>query len=193
MAITKVTNRVLGDSSVGVAQLSAGAVTLDKLITSIQQALLPVGAVQALARTTAPAGWLICNGDAIGTSGTVQGVAASALTNIRSMLVADSNPFGVSGSDPLLPDLRGIFVRGSGSQTISGDTYSGTFAAKQRDALQQHSHNLYAAQNGGSTFSMNSTGGAFNIFKYFATEGANGRTDTETRPANIALLYCIKY
>jgi hypothetical protein len=55
----------------------AGAVTLDKLITSVQQALLPVGAVQAFARTSAPAGWLLCNGDIIGTTGTVQGIAAS--------------------------------------------------------------------------------------------------------------------
>jgi microcystin-dependent protein len=205
MAITKVTSRVLEDSSVGVAQLSAGAVTLDKLITSVQQALLPVGAVQAFARTTAPAGWLICNGDAIGTTGTVQGIAASSLASIRSILVADTNPFGVSGSDPLLPDLRGYFVRGHGTNA-DGTASVGSFGRKQADAFQSHNHTVTDPGHAHNILYYQSTGGGQAAASAQAANSATGGTasastgisinntgDTETRPINIALLYCIKY
>jgi hypothetical protein len=190
MATTKVTNRVLEVDSVGTAQLSAGAVTLDKLITTIQQALLPVGAVQAFARTSAPAGWLICNGDAIGTTGTVQGIAANSLTALRNVFLADSNPFGVSSSNPLLPDLRGYFVRGSG--TNSDGTAAGTFGAKQADEFRSHRHsvpNLTQLIGGrsGVTGNFNKNDGGTN------SEFTDFQGGTETRPRNIALLYCIKF
>jgi microcystin-dependent protein len=198
MATTKVTNRVLDVNSVSTAQLSAGAVTLDKLITTIQQALLPVGAVQAFARTSAPAGWLICNGDAVGTSGTVQGVAASSLTALRNVFLADSNPFGVSGSDPLLPDLRGYFVRGSG--TNSDGTAAGTFGAKQADELKAHTHALsvqFSAQDGTAGQATNPVRvGAADAGRFTAGVSGGVAVDaggTETRPKNIAMLYCIKF
>jgi len=181
----------------------AATVTTAGIITGA----MPAGAVQSFARTSAPAGWLICNGDAIGTTGTVQGIAVSNLTALRNMFLADSNPFGVSGGNPLLPDLRGIFVRGSGSQTVSSITYNKTFAAKEGDAFQGHQHDAIGAHSGTPMqYSASGRGvGEFNIWfggtagttghTAPASDGTNGtpRTASETRPANIALLYCIKY
>lgn len=190
---TKVTDRVLADNSVGVAQLSAGAVTLDKLITNIQQALLPVGAVQAFARTTTPAGWLICNGDAIGTTGTVQGIAASSLADIRSVLVTDTNPFGVSGSNPLLPDLRGYFIRGHGTNADGTDSV-GSFGRKQADEFRSHQHISNINEQTPSNGHMATAGVQNDQATRFASGGRVSATGgAETRPVNITLLYCIKY
>ena len=150
MSLTKATSRVIDDNAIGTAQLSAqavteakiadSAVTANKLSTTLQQTLLPVGAVQAFARTTAPSGWLTCNGAAIPTTGTVQGIAASSLTDLRNMLLADSSPFGTSSGNPLLPDLRGYFIRGSGTNTDG--TAAGTFGAKTADAIKTHTHTV---------------------------------------------------
>jgi microcystin-dependent protein len=105
-----------------------------------------------------------------------------------------------------LPDLRGIFIRGSGTQTISGTSYSATFAAKVRDALQNISGTITNVWGGtvGGTGAFTSgvsgssnkpgSGGSGSFDVTFQASGSSGaRTDTETRPANIALLYCIKF
>jgi microcystin-dependent protein len=221
---TKVTSRVLDDNSVGVAQLSAGAVTLDKLITSVQQALLPVGAVQAFARTSAPAGWLLCNGDIIGTTGTVQGIAASNLTTLRSTLATS---FGSNGQ---LPNLQGVFVRGAGAQTIENpagagggiNTYTATYGQTQGDQFRRHTHAINSSNSGRSASEdadpvrssgvggINTRGGALQgpllvlddndiapdlTIKYTGGPSSNVTNNTpgETRPANVTLLYCIKY
>ncbi|RGP54408.1 tail fiber protein [Pseudomonas abyssi] len=47
---------------------------------------------------TPPAGWLLCDGSPL-TAGTAD--------NLRDLLIANGNPFGVSGADPLLPDRSG--------------------------------------------------------------------------------------
>jgi hypothetical protein len=140
-------------------------------------------------------------------SGTVQGVTA----DYTALHAAVSTNFGTAGT---LPDLRGIFVRGSGPQTISGTAYSGTFGQKQVDAYPSHNHGfsdyyqstaalITAApkiQDGGDAQYTVATGGGGDTGNWTAGTHLNGTqtgTDyrgsgTETRPANIALLYCIK-
>lgn len=144
---------------------------------------IPAGAVMPFARATAPAGWLIANGNAVPNgSGTVQGVTA----DFAALHAAVSTSFGTAGT---LPDLQGIFVRGSGSQAIDGITYNKTFALKETDGLKRHSHDFGTAAEIRHTV----TGGP----EYIRTgweRGAIGLTGgDETRPANIALLYCIKF
>jgi microcystin-dependent protein len=97
-----------------------------------------------------------------------------------------------------LPDLRGIFVRGSGSQTVSGTVYNKSFASKEQDAFQGHNHTTNAGI--AQPFFNNGSGPAFAYAVSGATvttpitDGTNGtpRTASETRPVNIALLYCVK-
>lgn len=164
---------------------ASAAIAASKLSTAAQQALLPAGAVMPFARATAPAGWLIANGDVVPNgSGTVQGVTA----NFAALYAAVSTSFGAAGT---LPDLRGIFVRGSGDQTISGTAYSKAFALKETDSFKAHTHTV-ADEN----FAATSTpGGAVIINQVFGnqTRTTSSTGDTETRPANIALLYCIKF
>jgi microcystin-dependent protein len=161
----------------------SAAIAASKLSTAAQQALLPAGAVMPFARATAPAGWLIANGDAVPNgSGTVQGVTA----DFSALYAAVSTSFGTVGT---LPDLRGIFVRGSGDQTISGTLYSKAFALKEADELKSHSHTytryaqIITRQGGGDN----------NIWGSTASISTSAFGGDETRPANIALLYCIKF
>jgi len=68
--------------------------------------VIPVGAVMSFARRTAPAGWLVCNGDIVPNGeDTIQGIKA----NFELLYAAVGSSFGSLGK---LPDLRGEFVRG---------------------------------------------------------------------------------
>jgi microcystin-dependent protein len=169
------------------ADLSASAgISLSKLATAVQQALLPAGAIQAFAMNSAPSGWLAADGTAV------------SRTTYAALFTAIGTTYGVGdGSTTFaLPDLRGIFVRGSGSQTISGTTYNKTFAAKERDAVGEHNHPVrYGTGNSGAQLRLQansiSTGSATIASQTDFPDG--GLFASETRPANIALLYCIKF
>jgi hypothetical protein len=119
-------------------------------------------------------------------------------------------PMAEGADDPTLfwvdPDLRGIFVRGSGPQTISGTAYSGTFGAKQADAVGPHTHgfdDFYKSSSLTKTNDNDRTDAQtirminVSIVETDASEPNTTNSQspagtTETRPANIALLYCIK-
>jgi len=163
----------------GKFRVKDGGVTLAKLVTAVQQALLPAGAVQAFAMNSAPAGWLAADGSNVNR------------TTYASLFSAISTTYGAGdGSTTFaLPDLRGYFVRGSG--TNSDATASGTFGAKQADELKAHNHtvaDVNVANNGNF--------GAGGLASYPAggiTRTTSSTGGTETRPANIAMLYCIKF
>ena len=168
----------IASDAVTTAKILDANVTTAKLATVTAQSLLPAGAVMPFAMNSAPAGWLAADGTAVSRS------------TYATLFAAISTTHGVGdGSTTFnLPDLRGIFVRGSGDQTISGTTYSGTFASKQQDDLKSHTHTVFGAQGGPFT----STG--IYLSGVSGTNVTSGSTGgTETRPANIALLYCIKF
>jgi microcystin-dependent protein len=209
------------------SKLADGGVTLAKLVASVQNALIPVGTVQTFARSTAPTGWLAANGDTIGSassSATNASADYSALfavlwdnwTNTDLPILDSAGVASTRGANAAadfaankrlpLPDLRGIFVRGSGSQTIDGTSYSGTFSEKLRDQMQAitgsfRAYSNNSAQSGAITTgtlhsSNNFASGAFandRTFNFSSADSTDARTGTETRPANIALLYGIKF
>jgi microcystin-dependent protein len=188
----QITEAKLAASSVSTTKIADGNVTLAKLVTAVQQALLPAGAVQAFAMNSAPSGWLAADGTAVSRS------------TYAALFAAISTTYGAGdGSTTFaLPDLRGIFVRGSGSQAISGITYNKTFAAKEGDAFQGHQHAVThdAIRLSGPAHTLAGGFGAEILSASIqignpTTDGSNGtpRTASETRPANIALLYCIKF
>jgi microcystin-dependent protein len=162
-----------------IARIADGSVTLAKLVSAVQQALLPAGAVQAFAMNSAPSGWLAADGSNVS----------------RSTYAALFSAIGVTygsgdGSTTFaLPDLRGYFVRGSG--TNSDGTAAGTFGTKQGDAFKSHSHN-YTDQstNGALLAAAGASRTVPNVNLSSVTSAAGG---AETRPKNIALLYCIKF
>ena len=175
------TASAIADGTVSTAKIVDGNVTTAKLATVTQQSLLPAGAVMPFAMNSAPAGWLAANGAAVSRS------------TYAALFAAISTTHGVGdGSTTFnLPDLRGIFVRGSGEQTISGTTYNKAFALKEADELKSHNHTVADVNT-----ASNGNFGAGGLAAYPA--GTLNRTTSstggaETRPANIALLYCIKF
>jgi microcystin-dependent protein len=161
-------------------EIADGQVVLSKMQSTLQSSFVPSGAIMAFAMNSAPAGWLAANGDTIPNgSGTVQGKTA----DFSSLYALIGTTYGAAGK---LPDLRGYFVRGHG--TNSDSTSSGLFGAKQADDFKSHTHNTIQTidQNGGfdSGAARPRYGGSAT-----ASSSAGG---TETRPRNIAMLYCIK-
>jgi microcystin-dependent protein len=135
---------------------------------------------------SAPAGWLAADGAEYAKTGTYAALFAAISTTY-----GETNGSGGAGTSHFrVPDLRGYFVRGSG--TNSDATAAGTFGAKQADALKSHTHS-YTDQIAISNGQFNVAGGTGQdgASDLARTTGATG--DTETRPKNIAMLYCIKF
>ena len=168
-----VTSNEIAANAVVTVGILDGAVTASKLAAG---AAIPAGAVMPFAMNSVPSGWLEADGTAVSRS------------TYAALFAAISTLYGVGdGSTTFnLPDLRGYFVRGSGTN-VDG-TVSGTFAAKQADELKSHTHTYtFKSTTGGS-----SAGGDPNsITNTSVNTGATG--GTETRPKNIAMLYCVKY
>lgn len=154
--------------------------------------LLPSGTVLPFAGSTAPSGWILCDGSAINR------------TTYSALFSAISTTYGSGdGSTTFnVPDCRGIFIAGSGSQTISSITYTRTHGAKQGDSIQGHKHGLVGRYSSGSgptsiavtNLSSPATIDAASNMDNMISDGSNGspRSGTETRPANIAMNYIIK-
>lgn len=147
----------------------------------------PVGTIIAYYGTAAPDGYLACNGSTF---------SATAYPELRALL-----------GSTILPDLRGEFLRGlDGGRGIDPDTR--TIGSTQTDALQNLEGTIYGyikgvfaqshsgvfqdGQGGWSNLSSgtNISGGATQVtFR----AGKVARVATETRPHNVAVLYCIKH
>jgi microcystin-dependent protein len=162
---------------------------------------VPPGAIMLFGMSVAPAGWLACDGSQV------------LISNYTNLFLAIGCTFGcISAPYFLLPDLRGYFVRGwnSGATGATGGIDTGrAFASVQQDQMQPHQHiasnndcQNYAAVNGVGTGRYNAwcdTGGigfgaaaALTDNGTYPEQAALGIIGTETRPINIALLYCIK-
>lgn len=85
-----------------------------------------------------------------------------------------------------VPDLRGEFVRGWDSG--AGVDTNRSFGSSQADAFATHTHTVTAVGSGAN--SPGSPCGGIATSPSSLTTGATG--GTETRPKNIAMMYCIK-
>ena len=161
-------------------------------------ALMPTGTVLHFAGSSAPTGWLLCDG------------AAVSRTTYATLFALISTTYGVGdGSTTFnVPNTSGIFISGVGSQTISTIAYTRTLSTRQGDLVQGHFHTSgnatysFSGLGGGAangkipSTTMSNAGGNFVRDGDFSpsTDSTNGtpRTGTETRPANIAFNHIIK-
>lgn len=99
--------------------------------------LVPSGTVFHFAGSAAPTGWLICDGSAV------------SRTTYATLFTAIGTTYGSGdGSTTFnLPDCRGIFIAGTGSQAVGGVTYTRTHGDKQGDAMQGHRHSGTTSSN----------------------------------------------
>ncbi|MCR9143881.1 MAG: DUF2341 domain-containing protein [bacterium] len=151
-----------------------------------------IGSVQSFATEAAPQGWIECDG---------REVSRTLYTRLFQR-IGDRFGTGDGSTTFNVPDMRGEFVRGwdNGRGIDSGRT----MGTSQDDQFQGHAHDFYfsdAVFAGGnaSTVQNNTVANSLSIHNSEVgdprEDGVNGppRTGPETRPRNIALLYCIKY
>jgi microcystin-dependent protein len=190
VADNEVTTAKILDANVTDAKLAATLNLSSKTVTLPATISLPAGAVMSFAMNSAPAGWLAADGNEYAKTGTYAALFAAISTTY-----GETNGSGGAGTSHFrVPDLRGYFVRGVGVAGQNGansdGTVSGTFGQKQADDLKSHTHTY-------SDAGVSQTGLAGGPTP-FANTGTTSRTTdatggTETRPKNIAMLYCIKF
>jgi microcystin-dependent protein len=151
---------------------------------------VPPGAVMSFAMSAAPIGWLPCDG------------AAISRTTFAPLFSAVKTAFGAgNGSTTFnVPDLRGEFIRGwsAGRDVDTGRD----FGSSQIDEFKNHQHKFGADDQIGPAGTYTKIDNfAYDAQSTLAGNGGGFRTKNdsinfggnETRPRNIALLYCIKY
>ena len=178
-------------SSVTASQISDASANGQSLITAANYAAMRallsldsvnVGSVSMFACSSAPTGWLKCNG------------AAVSRTTYATLYASIGTTYGVGdGSTTFnLPELRGEFLRALDDSR--GIDSARALGSAQTDALQSHTH--YMVSRSGTAGTDTGNGFTYSGSATAETTGSvnsGSRTATETRPRNIALLACIKY
>ena len=154
---------------------------------------IPPGAVMSFAMSAAPIGWLACDG------------TSKAVSDFQPLFAAIGYTYGGSSSNFNVPNLQGQFVRGltTNLSTASRDPLSATrvLGNVQNDAFQSHIHtySYLGIQQSVSNNSYSTPAGQYFLGSNLNTstptsDNINGtpRATNETRPVNIALLFCIK-
>lgn len=136
---------------------------------------VPPGMVISYAGQTVPSGYLECDGSAINR------ILYSDLFSV----IGTSFGIGNGSTTFNVPDLRGEFVRGwdNGKGTDAGRLF-GSF---QADEIRAHNHSGVSGPPTGNLSGGGNRGSDTGVYTTNSTGGS------ETRPRNIALMYCIKY
>jgi hypothetical protein len=155
--------------------------------------LAPVGTILTTALTACPTGYLATDG------------TSYPIATYPTLSTALNYSYGGSGANFNVPNTSGLFIRSSGTQVLNGVSYSATQSETQNDQMQGHQHTYgntpaisFYGGGGGTGFTPSGEYSGPNYSPYVGNptnDGANGnpRTGPETRPANIAMKYCIKY
>lgn len=155
-------------------------VTLEQIQNSVSVTVgFPTGGVMMFAVSGVPTGWLECDGSVLPINNYTN------LYNVIGQNYKTLNTFNVlSGFQ--IPDLRGEFVRGwdHGKGVDNGRD----LGSKQGDMLKSHTHEYLGKVNG--NFPFDAWNGYDGTGMVDQTTSATG--GTETRPRNVALVYCIK-
>ena len=115
----------IADGAITSAKILDGTIALADLATAVANALVPVGTIVATARTTAPTGWLMCDG-----------TSTTGYTTLASYVGATT------------PDMRGRFPIGDNSTLNLLATGGSTTIATTN--LPSHSHANTAVLNSGT-------------------------------------------
>jgi microcystin-dependent protein len=149
---------------------------------SVVQLRNPAGTIIATGSLTPPSGYLYCDGTAI------------SRTDYAELFAAIGTTYGIGNGTTTfnIPDLRGIFARGAGTNP-SNAANTTTIGTRQLDDFKSHTHSWTGLGRAG-------VGGDPNYFQYGSAGGtnngnmnaSNGSTGgTETRPANVGVAYHI--
>jgi len=186
-------------------------IVLYTIFNTTDNVSIPVGTVITYVSTTAPAGYLYCNGQSVST------------TTYSALFGVIAYQYGGSGGSFSIPDYRGYFLRGmANGSSIDPDrlarkradgTYGDVVGSTQTDTMQGHAHYLATysgVANADNPLTTNFVAGADGtgagiwrttydtLNKSVSTprdDTAHGtpRVSNETRPSNIYVAYHIKY
>lgn len=146
------------------------------LMANISAYTSPIGSIIAHAAETPPTGWLECNGQAVSRQ-----VYHELFTIIGTRFGA-----GDGSTTFNLPDLRGEFIRGW-DHARNVDT-GRVFGSWQVDEFKSHTHQMRVQASSGFPNARDG-GGQANPASGAYTYPTGG---SETRPRNVALMYCIR-
>lgn len=142
----------------------------------------PPGIVFAFAGANCPAHSHLADGSSLLRAGTYAGLFSAIGTTYGS----------ADGSHFTLPDYRGLFLRGVGTNgagytLMNGGSPAGAaLGTYQQDLFASHTHQYQEATATGGGVGISGTGN----FAGGATSATGG---IETRPANLSVTYCIWY
>jgi microcystin-dependent protein len=172
----------------------------------------PVGQIVTTGSTTPPDGCLYADGSAVSRTTYADLFAAIGTTYGDGTKNPDgSNSIYSINQGFNLPNLKGVFLRGAGSQIINGITYAGVLGTKQGDQMQSHKHFpmdpalapsgkayqnlLVALQNFFEVPGYGNVANGTYVTSPPIVDRTNGtpRTGSETRPANVAVAYHIRF
>jgi microcystin-dependent protein len=125
-----------------------GNIDLSNLSAALQGILVPTpaGTLAATALALAPSGWLLCDGQPV----------TSENPELRQALLDAGSPYGVSGADPRVPDLRGrtpvMAGQGAGlTNRALGQAFGAETHALTEAQLAAHDHpDTFAVGPGGT-------------------------------------------
>ncbi|MGB0695360.1 MAG: phage tail protein [Rhodospirillaceae bacterium] len=185
-------DKITGDNQHIIASIADAGVNEALTLALTQatiQSLVPAGAVQAFAAVNPPDGWLVADGSPIS-----RAVYADLFAVIGTTWGA-----GDGSTTFNIPDLRGQFLRGV--DLGRGLDAGRTIGTNQTDAFQGHHHSFVGgpwgstSPGGGSDSSNGAAAFTYGSVQHAITDGVSGtpRTAAETRPTNVAVLFCVKF
>ncbi len=193
LIISTINNDVLRNSWYGEADhISMPSVSITGRYVDKSGLVMPVGSILPYGGITAPTGWFLCDG------------STKSITTYADLYSVISGNFGISTNINAfyLPDLRGRFLRGLDSSTVSRDpdgltrtamnengNVSRNIGSIQSDQLKAHTHYLNSGDIGSGTDST-SDDSASQRTSLIITQSTGG---LETRPLNVYVNYIIKW
>ena len=186
VAVTGVMNSFSDGETLTAGKLNTNFQTLKTAIASIET--IPPGTIVAFGGTTAPTGWLLCDGTQI------------SQTTYSNLYAAIGCNFGCSGGNFHLPDLRGRFLRGrdggsgrdpdSGARTAmnTGGNSADNVGSVQGDDFKSHTHDVYV-HDWNSNLLLGRSGNSGAITQTYLTGATGGN---ETRPVNAYVNFIVK-
>jgi microcystin-dependent protein len=185
----------INDAAVTTAKILDSNVTLAKLAAAVAAALVPTGAVLSYGGTSAPTGYLLCDGTAVNRT-TYADLFA---------VIGEFHGQGDNVTTFNVPDYRGRFLRGvdasqgrdpnaaTRTAMATGGNTGDNVGSLQGDDYKAHTHTIANVLVAGSTEPYNAgTGADFHMNNSGATGTSPTSGGSETRPKNAYVTYIIK-
>lgn len=137
------------------------------------------GMVLAIPYSTVPTGWLECDGSSL------------LISDYQALYAKIGTTYGAADASHFnLPNFQGAFLRGAGSQSLDGRTFtSAAIGTLQDDDVKPHNHSFSNRYKYGG----GEAGGVYFMYTEQNTQYTNNNSGTETRPLNHAVKWIIKY